>query len=286
MKIFRELLDLIIFSNVLIACCAVAQGALTYRLLALPMNGKVLAVLGCATLALYNFSMILAKPARPAASPYRRVRWIFRHERSLWVWTGAAVLAGAALSLQFHHESFFLLLIIGAMGAAYNVPFLQDAGGHRFGLRQIPGLKLFYIGLVWAMSCVLLPVAEAHHDGWPVQWFPVMQLMCWTFLFLVAITIPFDIRDIYQDQYYGLKTIPIMLGSPAAHALCGVLLAIHGGWILVSALPLAMRLALAGVSLVCAGAILLPKGEKGTYYYFFVLDGMLILQFLSIAFLA
>src|SRR5690606_39401125 len=109
-------------------------------LLALPIIGKVLAVLGCATLALYNFSMILAKPARPETSPYRRVRWIFRHERSLWIWTGVALLTVAALSFQFHRESLFLLLIIGAMGMAYNVPFLQDTSGRRFGLRQIPGL--------------------------------------------------------------------------------------------------------------------------------------------------
>ncbi|WP_257658825.1 UbiA family prenyltransferase [Parapedobacter lycopersici] len=286
LKIFRELLDLMIFSNVLIACCAVAQGALTYRLLAIPVNNKVLTILGCATLALYNFSMILAKPAHPEASPYRRVRWIFRHERSLWMWTGVALLIAAGLSFQFHSESLLLLLAVGAMGLAYNVPFLQDADGRRFGLRQIPGLKLFYIGLVWAMSCVLLPVAEAHHNGWPMQWLPVMQLMCWVFLFIVAITIPFDIRDIYQDRHYGLKTIPVLLGVRAAHALCGILLAIHTGWVLMSGYTLEVRLALAGVSLLCAGAILLPKKEKGTYYYFFVLDGMLILQFLMIVLFA
>src|SRR5690606_30678237 len=150
--------------------------------------------------------MILAKPARPDASPYRRVRWIFRHERSLWVGTGVALLTVAVLSFQFQCAWIFLLLIMGVMGMAYNIPVLQDTTtGQRFGLRQIPGLKLFYIGLVWAMSCVLLPVAEAHHDGWLVQWFPVMQLMCWVFLFIVVITIPFDIRDIYQDRHYGLK---------------------------------------------------------------------------------
>lgn len=276
------MLDLILFSNVFIACCAVAQGAMTYRLLAVPIDKKVLLVLGCATLALYNFSMILARPARPELSPYRRVRWIFRHERSLWGWTGVALATAFILSLQFHVESLVLLLAMGAMGMAYNVPFLRDDSGRRFGLRQIPGLKLFYIGLVWAMSCVLLPVAEAHHNGWHVPWLQVGQLMCWVFLFIVAITIPFDIRDIYQDRHYGLKTIPILLGVRTAHALCGLLLAVHIAWLMVSGYPLAIRLPLAAVSLICAIAILFPEKQKGTYYYFLLLDGMLVLQFLAV----
>lgn len=257
---------------------------MVYRLLSLPVNSRVLVVLGCATLALYNFSMILAKPAQPAASPYRRVRWIFRHERSLWGWTGVALVTALVLSLQFHIESFLLLLVVGGMGLAYNIPFIRDGEGHRFGLRQIPGLKLFYIGMVWAMSCVLLPVAEAYHNGWPVEWLRVLQLMGWMFLFVVAITIPFDVRDIYQDRHYGLKTIPVMWGVRTAHVLCGLLLAAHIAWILASDYDWRVRLALAGVSVCCAAIILFPKTRKGTYYYFLLLDGMLILQFLVLRF--
>ena len=278
----RAVLDLVLFSNVFIAFCAIAQGAMTYRLLSLPVDRTVLAVLGCATLALYNFSMILARPAQPELSPYRRVRWIFRHEGSLWWWTGIALTVAFAFSLQFHIESLFLLLTMGAMGMAYNVPFLRDDAGRKFGLRQIPGLKLFYIGLVWAMSCVLLPVAEAHHNGWLVPWSQVAELMGWVFLFVVAITIPFDVRDIYQDRHYGLKTLPVIFGVRTAYVLCGVLLAIHLVWLLASDYALEIRLPLAVVSVTSAIVILWPTSRKGTYYYFLLLDGMLILQFLAI----
>lgn len=285
LKTLAGLIDLIIFSNVFIACCAVAQGAMAYRLLALPVNSRVLVVLGCATLALYNFSMILAKPAQPEMSPYRRARWIFRHERSLWVWTGLALSVVAVFAFQFHSESLLLLLVMGAMGLAYNIPFLHDGKRYRFGLRQIPGIKLFYIGLVWAMSCVLLPVAEAHHNGWLIDWPRVVQLMGWVFLFVVAITIPFDVRDIYQDRHYGLKTIPVMWGVRTAHVLCGLLLVMHIAWVLISGYTWEIRLVLAGVSSLCAAVILFPKMSKGTYYYFLLLDGMLILQFLVVQFL-
>ena len=254
---------------------------MTYLLLSLPVDYVVLAILGCATLALYNFSMILAKPPHPEASPYRRVRWVFRHERSLWIWTGVALLAALVLGLQLHIPSFILLGVMGAMGLAYNLPLVRVAGKEqRAGLRQITGLKLFYIGLVWVMSSVLLPVAEAYHDNLPIIWLHVWELMVWVFLFVVAITIPFDIRDIYQDRYYGLKTIPVLFGERKALALSTTLLAVQMGWLWLSDYPLDIRLALIAASALTLLFILRPPIKKNEYYYFLILDGTMLLQFL------
>lgn len=279
----RRFLDTLLFSNVFIACCAMAQGGMTYVLLSLPIDYTVLVILGCATLALYNFSMILAKPPHPDTSRFRRVRWVFRHERSLWVWTGLALVGAFVLGLQLHTPSFILLGVMGMMGVAYNLPIVRVAGEQRrAGLRQITGLKLFYIGLVWVMSSVLLPVAEAYHDDLAIAWPQVWQLMAWVFLFVVAITIPFDIRDIYQDRYYKLKTIPVLFGKRKALALSTTLLAAQMGWVWFSGYPLDIRLALVVASALCLFFILTPPVKKNEYYYFLLLDGMLLLQFVAI----
>ncbi|MEC3879355.1 UbiA family prenyltransferase [Parapedobacter sp. 10938] len=276
-------MDTLLFSNVFIACCAVAQGGMTYLVLSLPVDYTVLAILGCATLALYNFSMILARPRHPQSSPFRRVRWVFGHERSLWVWTGVALVVAFVLGLQLHIPSFILLGVMGVMGVAYNLPIVRVAGEERrAGLRQITGLKLFYIGLVWVMSSVLLPVAEAYHDDLAIVWPHVWQLMAWVFLFVVAITIPFDIRDIYQDRYYRLKTIPVLFGERKALVLSTALLAVQMGWVWLSDHPLDIRLALVAASGLCLFFILVPPVKKDEYYYFLVLDGMLIVQFLTV----
>lgn len=275
----QRIADILLFSNVFIAVCAVAQGGLTYLLLSLPFKSEVLIILGCSTLALYNFSMILAKPPHPDKSRFRRVRWVFKHERSLWIWTGIAVTVLLVLGLRLHLPSFLLLGFMGAMGVAYNLPVLPIPGKRRWaGLRQITGLKLFYIGLMWAMSSVLLPVAEAYHDGFVIDGWQVAQLLGWVFLFIVAITIPFDIRDIYQDKYYGLKTIPVMVGEHKALALSAALLVLHASWVWISRYPLPVRLALSSVSLFCLVMILFPPVKKNEYYYFLVLDGMMAIQ--------
>lgn len=279
----QRLLDHLLFSNVFIAVCAAAQGALTYLLLSVPFKSGVLIILGCSTLALYNVSMILAKPPHPEQSRFRRVRWVFRHERALWGWTALALAITVFLGTRLHLPSFLLLGVMGAMGMAYNLPFIPIAGGKRLaGLRQITGVKLFYIAMVWTLSSVLLPVAEAYHDGYPLHLGQVLQLMGWVFVFVVAITIPFDIRDIYQDKYYGLKTIPVMVGARRALTLSAGLLIVHGAWIGLSSYPLAVRLSLASVSLFCLAMIVAPPMKKDEYYYFLVLDGMMVLQFLAV----
>lgn len=256
---------------------------MTYLLLSLPVDYTVLGILGCATLALYNFSMILAKPQHPEASPFRRVRWVFRHEWSLWVWTGVALVTALVLGLQLHVPSFILLGVMGAMGLAYNLPIVRVVGERRrAGLRQITGLKLFYIGVVWVMSSVLLPVAEAYHDDFTILWPQVWQLMVWVFLFVVAITIPFDIRDIYQDRYYGLKTIPVLFGERKALTLSSVMLAVQMGWVWFSSYPLDIRLALVIASGLCLCFILFPPIKKNEYYYFLFLDGTMLLQFIAV----
>src|SRR5690606_34051482 len=104
------------------------------------------------------------------------------------------------------------------------------------------------------------------------------QLMAWVFLFVVAVTIPFDVRDIYQDRYYGLKTIPVLFGERKALVLSSVLLTVQMAWICVSNYPLDIRLALITASGICLFFILVPPINKNEYYYFLFLDGTMLLQ--------
>src|SRR5690606_11424557 len=46
-------------------------------------------------------------------------------------------------------------------------------------------------------------------------------------LFLLICTLPFDIRDMKQDSYYHLKTIPHFIGERRAKVLCYFLISLH-----------------------------------------------------------
>lgn len=275
-------LDFILFSNLFIACCAVAQGALTYMLLKAPIDYVVLAILGCATMFLYNFSMILARPKDPSGSPHRRVHWIYSHYKLVLSLTVLSAVALIPLTLQLSMGTITLLFSIGLLAISYNFPLFKDKS-KRFGLRNLPGAKLFIISMVWALSCVCVPIIELKSSGISVPLIALLLLTTKRFLFVTAITIPFDIRDLYQDKQYNLKTLPVILGEKRSTLFCQALLILYIILLLIFVPKLTLAIAgLIAITLLTGWLIFKSRWEKDEYYYFFFLDGTLILQFLSV----
>ena len=102
------------------------------------------------------------------------------------------------------------------------------------------------------------------------------------FLFYGALTIPFDIRDLYEDKQTGVKTIPVIWGEKNAYLFCQVLLI---GYLILLFLfrnnGFSMDFwALTITAALTGWLIFKSKWKKNEYYYFFCLDGVLILQYL------
>lgn len=279
---FLAIVDFLLFSNLFIAVCAVAQGLVTYHLLDTPPDKYVLALVFFATLAMYNLSMLIAKPKNHKESPFRRVRWIFSHYRMTISMTLISVLCLIPLGLFYLSiESQFLMVFTALVAVAYNFPFLT-LHHKKIGLRNIPGIKLFLIAFVWSVSCVLLPVVETENNHQlSISSSEAFLLVAKRFLFICAITVPFDIRDLFQDKLYELKTIPVMLGERKAYMICQGLLA--GYLILLFLFSKEITLDTVGLALtiVLTGWLIFKSNfKKNEYYYFGYLDGTMILQYL------
>ena len=102
------------------------------------------------------------------------------------------------------------------------------------------------------------------------------------FLFIAALTVPFDIRDLFDDRKSGLKTVPVVWGEKNAYLFCQVLLA---GYVVLLFLfrnngfnPNFWALTITTV--LTGWLIFKSKWKKDEYYYFFFMDGVLILQYL------
>lgn len=281
-KVLLSILDFLLFSNVFIAICAVAQGLVTYHLLNVEPDMYILGLLFFGTLALYNFSMLLSKPKDPSNSPYIRVRWIFAHHRLIISITLVSILCLIPLGLLYlSMEAKLLMIFTGAIAVSYNVPFLT-LNHQKIGLRNIPGIKLFLIALVWSISCVLLPIVELEHNhSISISAGGTLLLVAKRFLFIAAITIPFDIRDLFQDKLYALKTIPVMLGEKKAYIFCQFLL--FGYLVLLIMFRQVINLDTVGLTLtvILTGWLIFKSNiKKNEYYYFFFLDGTMLLQYL------
>lgn len=283
-KHLRQIIDFTLFSNLFIALCAAAQTGFTYQLLNLKPQLTVIALVFFATLTLYNFSILVSKPPKPENSPFRRVRWIFAHQRLIVSITLIALVSVFILALFLSFATLILLLFLGMLAIAYNLPLIRIKH-QKIGLRNIPGMKLLMIAGVWALSVVLIPLIELEntlHITIPTS--QIVLLLIHRFIFVAAISIPFDIRDGNQDRMNALKTIPVMFGEKAASRLCQRLLA--------SSLALAAWIsgptesnfwAFFASILISFWLIFKAKWQKNEYYYFFFLDGILILPWLIAA---
>ena len=283
-RVLSSILDFLLFSNLFIAICAVAQGLVTYHLLNAKPDRYILAIIFFGTIGVYNFSMLLSKPKNPEHSPYVRVRWIFSHHRLIISITMTSVLCLIPLGLLYLSiEAKLLMIFTAVLALGYNIPFLT-LNNQKIGLRNIPGIKLFLIALVWSVSCVLLPVVELEHNYQiNISSADTLLLVAKRFLFIAAITVPFDIRDLFQDKLYALKTIPVMLGERKAYLFCQLLLAGYLVLLLLFSQTINTDIIALSLTLLLTGWLILKSNiKKNEYYYFFYLDGTMLLQYLML----
>ena len=279
-KYLRQALDCLLFSNIFIALCAVAQGLVTYQLLGNEPENHVLALLFCSTLALYNFSILFTKPQRPERSTFRRVRWIFSHYRLMITLTIIAVLCILPLTFFLNTASRILLISLALVSVAYSLPLFSIQDKH-FGLRNIPGVKLFLIAIVWSLSCVLLPILELESTiEASITVSDSILLIAKRFLFIAAITVPFDIRDLFQDKTNELKTIPVILGEKNALLICQALLGVYLVMLFLFTKQIDSNFLGLMLTIILAGWLIFKsRWKKDEYYYFLYLDGTMIVQF-------
>lgn len=280
-KLFFTAFDFLLFSNLFMALCAVAQAMVTFMLIDSKPVYPVLAILFLSTLCIYNFSILLSRPKQPENSPFRRVRWFFAHFKLMVGITISSVILLLPLFFLVSGESIILLIVLSILSLSYGLPIFTT-GNQKFGLRNIPGLKLLLIGATWTLSIVILPLIESYsHFHITVSNTDVLLLTGKRFLFITAMAIPFDVRDLFQDRSLGLKTIPVVFGEKNAYLLCQILL--FGYLILLflyhnngfNHIFFALML-----SILLSGWLIFRSNiKKNEYYYFFYVDGILILQY-------
>lgn len=283
MRYLRQSLDFLLFTNIFVALVAVAQTLVFYHLVQVKPSFLVLAFLFAATLFIYNFSILIYKPKNHQESSYKRVRWIFRNYKLNVAITITAFICLWPMFFLLAATTKILVVFLAFLSFGYAFPIFS-VEGRKIGLRNITGLKLFLIAIVWALSVTFLPYLELNRAQFSnLSYTSVSIITMQRFLFFAAITIPFDVRDIFQDKAFAIKTIPVLFGEKKAYLISQMMLA---GSFLILLFQFQTSgfttdfFATAGIILLAAWLIFKSKWEKNEYYYFLYLDGVLILQYL------
>ena len=142
-------------------------------------------------------------------------------------------------------------------------------------LRTLPYLKIFTISLCWALATVTCPLFLAREiDTFPMVTFLTIE----RFLFIFAITIPFDIRDMEIDRTNNLTTIPLAIGTRSALWLSTGILVCYMSFTAYYYGPGPLLYSRIICSLFVLFLFINLKPERSSYYYTGWIDGSMILQ--------
>jgi hypothetical protein len=268
-----------VYSNVWISICAFVWILQSEAVLCASTDFYLPLFASFSTLFLYNFQRILKLKHRLKKTKSNRNHWISNHATFLWIWTIIGFLGVVFTSVSLFWTDIFLLVIPTAISFLYVMRIFRVKGNLVTG-RQIPHAKIWMIALSWAALGALIPL---NHFGSLEDAFSTTSLMWFLekLFFFVAITIPFDLRDLQFDPTH-MRTIPQIAGEKRSLKIGQLLMLLSTicalALYLIDFYSLNILLALTAANFITALLIGKTNAKRDELWYGGVLDSTIFLQ--------
>jgi len=263
------------FSNFNIATAALCYALCTcivYQ--ASPIKASLLILIFSATLANYIFHRIFpVYQYKYKAHPNSIFQWTIDHFRFLKLTFVVALIALALTFFKQNYLSQICLILLALLTLLYSIPIIKT-NEKRKRLRDIGYLKILLIAFTWALVCGNLSLLEAKESYTYTQH---LSVFVEKFFYIIAITIPFDIRDMQYDKSIGVKTIPVRFGVVGAIGVALICLVVSFVILTCSTNQMDVQWAYALVYGVTAYFILESAQTKSNFFFLFYMDGLMIL---------
>ena len=276
-SIQQPIIRWLVYSHVWMALCAAAQVWWTFMYIVDRSDElRLIAFTFLGTISAYGFMRLMrAKGALADSVPL--FNWVDRYRVLQWIMVAITGSLSIIIIFPLIGKLIGILWWIVPVCLLYVLPFGYPK--RYFGLRAIPALKVPIVGLVWSVVTVIMPATAAD-----VQFSDriVLLLFFQRFLFVMALTIAFDIRDSAIDPP-GLRTIPQLFGDRSARWIAIAMIGISGGISIGLAMidPHSDRIFVHLLPLIgmIISAFLLHRSDRSRseMYFGFTIDGMLIL---------
>lgn len=271
----------LVYGNFWVSLCASALTWLTCVELDLEIDFVLILFVFFSTLVIYNMNMISGLVSLSQKGT--------ESERHLWCLANAKVMKltallgilGSSYCFAFLNIETWLVLAPFALAAVMYVVPLIGKRGNGVRLREFGLNKIFTIAIVWAVVTVVLPVVNTGNMSSFTDPKVIMVAVARA-VFIFAITLPFDIRDITNDRKIDVKTIPMLLGVKRTIGLSVFVLLLYGlNYLFFSTDPMIGAGHLLG-ALITMVLVLLTNARRGDMFYSFTLEGTMILLVISV----
>jgi 4-hydroxybenzoate polyprenyltransferase len=249
-------------SNLFISLCAASVAAFTQALFLKSVSPWVVWITFGTTFVLYNTQhLLLPYLTLPGAEARRQWTRKKRVVLLLMLFLGLSEL----YPLCFCSWQFLLTYAIsGIISLLYFLPFSN--------LRSIPFLKSFIIGLVWTLICVVAPLEPQFYHRQQV-YFCFSQL-----LFITALCVLFNIRDVEQDKLAGTHTVPVLYGVKIARAFTILLLLVYLADSYLSQPPFLFFMSSFTTFLLGVYFTVSSRPGRHSFFYLLGVDGIILVQ--------
>lgn len=260
----KQVLNFIVLSNLFIST---AVALFTWQTLAvfMPINEEaynLILVNFIATFVLYNAQRLFYSAKNEEEVKYA---WYNKNRRLLFTLIVLLIMLCFNFLWRFltgNHQILIYYFCFGLFSLLYFLPPLQ--------LRRIGVLKPFFIAVVYVAVGIIIPLNK--ELNYQALIYSVAQ-----FLFIAALCLLFDIRDLDFDRSKGIKTIPVLIGEKYTrivvlgimHAYIGLIVFIDNKIIITPA-----------VVAFCLTVVLtlFASSRRSNFYYLGLVDGVIIAQ--------
>ncbi len=275
-----------IYTNIFIALCVTAYTIKTSILLFGNYGNLHACILVfCATLLFYCFHRINKK--RFIAEDENEIGaniWMNTNKKIYYIIIALSFIVGTLQLIYLPIRTWLILIPVGLLGLGYTFPVIPTKKGLKR-LRDIYWLKPFWIALAFSILTTFLPVLciEPLDSLYKPS---VLFILARSMLFLFALCIPFDIRDMHFDQLKKVNTLPVLTGAKTSVQISIILILFFISLVCIQFLyfnfDFKSALALFTSALLTIGFLLLAIPKRPALFYPLVFDGSMLLQCLLI----
>lgn len=289
MRALIYLIRSIVYSNLFVSLCITLLAHQTYLLLKIPQENSfnVLALIFFSTFFTYNFQRIYRLQSVDLLGKLIGIRlgWMIRNRKKLVVAAFFSILLSTYFLTQLSVNVFVFIIPLALFSVLYVLPVLPN----KKAIRDLPFAKIFVISLVWSVVMVAIPVVNYFgFQGLLENSF--LLLLLEQFVFILAITLPFDVRDLRYDLESNIKTIPSFIGIKntitLSHGLLILFLSLK--WIqffYLNQIDLSQFIATAITTSLTFIIIAFTSRKRGELFFSGFVDGTMILMYLGILYL-
>ena len=259
-----------VYINFHIALCAMAFTAEYYLRSNQAFDIKYLLFILCSTLSLYCLHRIIGIKKKSGELLNNRMLTYNKLSKILiYVMLLSGLVAGG-IFISLPIPTILLCILPIIISLFYALPIFKK----KYRLRDFPFVKIFLIAVIWTWLCYYIPAEADKHIS--------LTHLLECALFMILITLPFDIRDLEIDSSTGVKTIPSAIGINSTKILGTIIVLASCLLIHLQEEQLSIKLALVISQLLACCFLLGSNKNRNDLYYSFFIDGLLIVRFLFI----